>query len=243
MIEITPEELINILKDNLDYILELSILQEPQLCKKPVHKFERAFIDDENFCLIYYEADDPEIIFAAYNSNIFEKILREYNICKTIFYGENGNGEFHESYYYKSELCSPTERQNMNIRLLNINDKNLADPQNGDDYLNIIFEDFIKNKIWNDCGIIGIFDELNNFTGYLAYYELAENIRDVSYTYIKREFRKSGYAKKLLNYFKNKNIQENKISYYSYAVDEASANLAKSCGFTSCAQRYEQEIT
>ena len=110
-----------------------------------------------------------------------------------------------------------------------------------DDYFHVIFNDFIKDKIWRDCGIFYAFDERHNFAGYLAYYELAENIRDVSYIYVKQEYRNSGYAKTLLNYFKNKNIQENKISYYSYAADEASANLAKSCGFLACAGRYELE--
>ena len=109
-------------------------------------------------------------------------------------------------------------------------------------YLNNLFKDFIENKIYRDCGIIGAFDENNHFAGYLAYYGLAENIMDVSYIYIKEEFRRSGYAKKLLSYFKNKNIQENKISYYSYAAGEASANLAESCGFIKCARRYEREI-
>jgi len=69
--------------------------------------------------------------------------------------------------------------------------------------------------------------------------EIAGNIRDVSYIYIKKEYRKLGYAKKLLKYFANKNIEGNKISYYSYAADEISEKLVKSCGFTPCAKRFE----
>jgi predicted GNAT family acetyltransferase len=234
MKEAQPEELINIFINNLDYVLELSVLQEPQLCVKPVHKFERAFTDGEAFCMIYSEADDPENIFASYNSRYFEKIFGEYNISKTIFHDENGDCE---SFYYNKKNLENIKY--INIRLLAAEDKKLTESKEYD-YLNIIFIDFIKSKIWKDCGIIGAFDEYNNFTGYLAYYELAENIRDVSYIYIKKEFRKSGRAKDLLNYFKNKNIQENKISYYSYAADEASAKLAESCGFLPCAKRFEK---
>ena len=243
MTEITREQLINILKDNLDYVLELSILKEPELCSKPVHKFGRAFADGKDFCLIYSEADDPEVIFASYNSGSsrkLEKILLEHKISRIINHGGNDGGESCESYYYNS-------RDNIgctfkNIRLLTPDDKNLAEPESSHDYINIIFEDFIIDKIWHDCGIIGIFDDLNNFAGYLAYYQIAENIRDVSYIYIKSRFRSLGYAKKLLNYFKHKNISENNVSYYSCAADKASANLAESCGFISCAKRYEREI-
>jgi predicted GNAT family acetyltransferase len=107
-------------------------------------------------------------------------------------------------------------------------------------YLNIIFHDFIVNKIYYDCGIIGAHDKNNNFIGYIAYYEIAENIRDVSYIYIGEEYRGRGYGKDLLNFFVNKNIIENKISYYSYAADEVSEKLVKSCGFISCAKRFEK---
>jgi predicted GNAT family acetyltransferase len=199
-----------------------------------VHKFERAFADGWSFCLIYSEADDPEMIFAAYNSSDFENILQEYKVCKTIFHAEDGNGEYCESYYYNGGQGSPLGAGHIIGFTLPAHDV-------GDEYLDIIYKDFIEDKIWHDCGIIYVFDERYNLAGYLAYYELAENIRDVSYIYVKKEFRNSGYAKTLLNYFKNKNIQENKISYYSYAADEASANLAKSCGFLACARRYERE--
>ena len=241
MTEITREQLINIIKNNLDYVLELSILQEPQLCRKPVHKFERAFAHGDNFCLVYAEADDPETIFVSHNLNNPAEINKIINGCKIgriITHGANGGGELSESYYYNA-YC---DNSCGNIRLLGSRDKNLAKPENSHDYIKIIFDDFIINKFWHDCGITGIFDDLDNFAGYLAYYQIAENIRDVSYVYINSKYRGLGYAKKLLNYFKHINFQDNKISYYSYAADKASANLAESCGFISCARRYEQNI-
>lgn len=239
MREAQPEELINIFKNNLNYVLELSVLQEPILCVKPVYQFEHALIDGEKFCIIYSEADDPETIFISYNSTKFKKIISGYNVCKIIFHGENGDGELCESFYCMNKN---TVRSYDNFRLLTAKDKKFTELHSQDDSLNILFKDFIEDKIWRDCGIIGAFDIYNHFTGYLAYYELAENIRDISYIYIKKDFRRLGYAKELLNYFKNMNIQNNKISYYSYATDEVSANLAKSCGFLPCAKRYELEI-
>jgi len=216
-------------------------LQEPRLCVKPVYKFQRAFIcgkSNPEFCLIYSEADDPETIFASVNSknpNRFDKILSGYNICKLIIHSDNGaykTGEFYESFYY----------DDITFRLLTSIDENLIVSDGKDDYLKTIYRDFIKYKLWYDCGIIGAFDKNNNFVGYLAYYEIAENIRDVSYIYIKSEHRKLGCAKKLLEYFKNKNASENKISYYSYADGEISEKLAKSCGFLPCAERTEADI-
>ena len=291
MREAKAEELIELLKDNLDYVLELGILQEPKLCKKPIYKFERTFVCGDEFCLVYSEADDPETVFASYNSHKFEQIIDEYGSAQIVFHGEPcEGGELCESYYFifKNEkickMANPTtasavplpfqgrqgnctqaspnrgggplavvgskniiatkynredfdHTENTNCRLLGPKDKKLA--QAGGEYLNIIYENFIEKKVWADCGIIGAFDGTGNFAGYLAYYELAENIRDVSYIYTRSEFRGLGYAKQLLNCFKHKNIFENKVSYYSYAVDEASANLAKSCGFLPCAKRYE----
>ena len=245
MREISAEELNDILNKSIhkfDYVLELGVLQEPKLCVKPVYQFERAFVIDEmEFCLIYSEADDPEEIYISSNSSNlkkFKNILREYKNNKFIFHGQNGDGELFESYYYDNENIESVEY--FNIRLLSPEDKQLVKSQGKDDYLNVIFKDFIKNKIWSDCGIIGAFNENNHFTGYLAYYEIAENIRDVSYIYIKKEYRRLGYAKKLLNYFANKNIEENKISYYSYTADEISEKLVKSCGFKPCAKRFER---
>ena len=221
-------------------------MQEPRLCIKPVYKFERAFICDEKnpeFCLIYSEADDPEEIFVSVNANNlnkFDEILSEYKIYKLIYHGENGKGELCESFYYDGKEIENIKY--LNFKLLTLEDKNLAESKSKDDYLNVIFEDFIENKLWHDCGIIGVFDENNNFAGYLAYYEIAKNIRDVSYIYVKSQYRGLGYAKKLLKYFKNKNRAENKISYYSYADGEISAKLIKSCGFLPCAKRMEAEI-
>ena len=248
------------LKHNLDFVLELGVLQEPRLCVKPVYKFIKAFAADENipeFCLIYSEADDPDEIFVSVNSRKFEKILREYKNREIVFHGENGAGGLRESFYYNRQ-CRETAGPGIRacarsqiltrraieaapyVRLLTLEDKRLAEFQDNDNYLNIIFDDFTVRKIYHDCGIIGAFDENNNFTGYLAYYEIAENIRDVSYIYISEEYRGRGFGKKLLNFFVNKNTEENKISYYSYATGEASEKLAKSCGFLSCAKRYEE---
>jgi len=248
MKQLSAEELEEILNNSmrkLDFVLELAVLQEPRLSVKPVYKFGRAFAEDETipeFCLIYSEADDPDMISVSLNSKKFEKILREYKFCKIIFYGDNNInniGELRESYYYDRKDTEIIKFPN--CRLLTPGDKHLAVTCGKDDYLNVIFENFIEKKLWPDCGIIGAFDEINDFAGYLAYYEIAENIRDVSYIYVKREYRGIGYAKKLLKYFKNKNIEENKISYYSYAENNISKTLAQSCGFTPCARRYEIE--
>ena len=239
MTEITLEQLINIINNNLDYVLELGILQEPQLCRKPVHKFERAFVHRESFCMIYSEADDPEIIYLSHNlNNNPAELIREHKISRIISHANKiSGGELFESYY---NSCDGSSYEN--IRLLDSSDINSAVPEDSSDYIKIIFDDFIINKIWHDCGITGIFDNQDNFAGYLAYYKITENIRDISYIYIKSSFRGLGYAKKLLEYFKHINFQDNKISYYSYAADKASANLAESCGFIPCAKRYEQNI-
>ena len=243
MKKILSGELAEILKGNIDFVLELSVLQEPKFCVKPVYKFMEAFVCDINipeFCLIYCEADDPEEIHASLNSTKFEKFLRGCKTNKTIYHGENGKGELCESYYH--DCRDDRSPRAANCRLLTPDDKYLRGLYNEeDDYFNIIYNDFIENKIYHDCGIIAAFDENNMFTGYLAYYEIAENIRDVSYIYVEKKFRGRGYGKSLLNYFVNKNITENKISYYSYADGEISENLAKSCGFLPCAKRYEYE--
>lgn len=250
MKQVSAEELEEILNNSiykLDYVLELGVLQEPKLCIKPVYKFKRAYVADETipeFCMIYSEADDPGTIAISYNSNKFADILAEYKnkVCEIIFHGENGEGELCESFYYNGKDIENI--QYSDLRLLTLEDKQLAetcDEDEKDDYFNSIFEDYIENIIfWSqDCGIIGAFDKNNNFAGYLAYSEIAENIRDVSYIYVKRDYRRMGYAKKLLQYFKNKNIQENKISYYSYAENDISRVLAESCGFKLCAVRYD----
>ena len=223
MREVTAEELAGILKNNFDFVLELGILQEPKLCAKPVYKFIKAYAGDESipeFCLIYSEADDPEEIYVSGNY----EILRE-------------------SFYYDGKTKKHINSE-LNFKLLtkaDMNLKNIFDKAD-DSYLNKIFGDFIENKIYYDCGIIGAYDKYNNFTGYLAYYEIAENIRDVSYIYVGEQYRGRGYGKDLLNFFVNKNIDENKISYYSYAENDISKSLVKSCGFLPCAKRGELSI-
>jgi len=238
MREITAGELAGLLNKNYDFVLESYVLNEDKLCVKPVYKFERAFIVNENeFCLIYSEADDPEEIYVFVNSRKFEDILCEYKNCKIIFHDKNGEVE---SFYYDKKIKKSMSSE-LDFKLLTQSDKNLCGlfDTDGDCYLNKIFHDFNENKIYSDCGIIGAYDK-NNFAGYLAYYEIAENIRDVSHIYVGEEYRDRGYGKDLLNCFVNKNIEENKISYYSYAADEISGKLVKSCGFTPCAKRYEE---
>jgi len=241
MREISAEKLAEILYKNPDFVLESYVLTENKLCVKPVYKFIKAFVFNNNkFCMIYCEADGPEEIFISYNSKKFNKILREYKNCKIIFHGQNGDFELTESFYYDKKIKKYID-SDLNFRLLTQADKILCElfDKNGDCYLNKIFYDFIENKIYFDCGIIGAFDKNNNFIGYIAYYEIAENIRDVSYIYVGEKERGKKYGRDLLNFFVNKNIDENKISYYSYAADEISEKLAKSCGFFSCAKRFE----
>jgi len=265
MKKVSAHELAGILNGKLDFVLALYVLTEDKLCVKPVYKFADAFvcdlnIDDPEFCLIYCEADDPEEIFISYNSRKFNKILCEYNIRNTIFYGESGEGEYRESYYYDGRQNTRRLQEEFPIphwhssllkrgRMERIKPRPSFGKEGGsaepgvfsdDDYFNILYHDFIKKKIYRDCGIIAAYDKHNNFAGYLAYYAIAENIRDVSYIYVGEKFRGLGYGKDLLNFFVNKNINENKISYYSYADGEISENLAKSCGFTPCAERYEK---
>jgi len=239
-------ELAVILNNNFDYVLELYVLNENKICVKPVYKFIKAYagdLDIHEFCLVYSEADDSEEIFISTNSRKFEKILQEYKNYKIIFHGEDIEGELFESFYYDKKIKKHINSE-LDFKLLTLDDKNLKNSfdEDEDSYLNIIFDDFIQNKIYRDCGIIGAYDKNNNFTGYLAYYEIVENIRDVSYIYIGEEYRSRGYGKDLLNFFANKNIDDNKISYYSYADGEVSESLAKSCGFMPCAKRYENMI-
>ena len=246
MKKISADELAVILKDKIDFVLELGILQESKLCFKPVYRFLEAFAGDLNipeFCLVYSEADDPEEIFIAVNSKIFDEIFKKYDTGTIIFYGE-GEHELCESFYYDKKIKKYIDTD-LNFKLLTKDDKNLKNLFNkdADFYLKKIFCDFVENKLYYDCGIIGAHDKHNNFTGYLAYYEIAENIRDISYIYIGEKFRGLGYGRDLLNFFVNKNTEENKISYYSCAENDISKNLAKSCGFIACAKRKELKET
>jgi len=229
-------------------------LQEPKLCRKPVYRFERAFVADKNipeFCLIYSEADDPEEIFISVNpgnTNKFKKILNKYKNYKIIYHGENDKGELCESFYYdcRGAHCASAKiaqiPRTTNGRPYKLEDEPFLKAYGEDDYFHSLYKNFIEDKIYHDCGIIGTFDENEKFAGYLAYYEIAENIRDVSYIYVGEQYRGRGYGKDLLNFFVNKNIEENKISYYSCAENDISIKLAKSCGFLSCAKRWELNI-
>lgn len=223
-------------------------MQESKICVKPVYKFIDAYAANENipeFCLIYSEADDPEEMFISVNSenpDKFDEVLRKYKKYNFIFHGENGKGELCESFYFDGKTKKHIETE-LNLRLLTFDDKKFAETYDEEDgFLNGIFKDHIENKYWSDCGIIGAYDKHNNFTGYLAYYEIAENIRDVAYIYVGEKYRGKGCGKDLLNFFANKNTEENKISYYSYADGEISEKLVKSCGFLPCAKRTEVNI-
>jgi len=253
--EIQRDKLADILNNKLDFVLESYILNEHKICVKPVYKFKEAYICDINipeFCLVYSEADDEEEIFVSVNytcshfENFCKEITKKYKNANIIFHGEKNNpesedsGEFSESFYFDGKTKKHTD-SNLCFKLLTLNDGNLKNSfePDPDCYLNTLFNDFIESKIYHDCGIIGLYDEKNNFAGYLAYYEITENIRDISYLYIGDKYRGLGYGKNLLNFFVNKNIDENKISYYSYTADDVSIKLALSGGFMGCAKRYE----
>lgn len=243
MKKISKKELAEILKGRLDFVLELYVLTEDKLCAKPVYKFSGAFVCDTDipeFCLIYTEANDPDEIFASVSSEKFKDVLNKYKLCACTFHCNCGQeGEPCESFYHPGIIRKNPD----NCRLLGRGDKNLCGVyDNKDGYFSVIFHDFIEKKIYNDCGIIAAYDKYNAFTGYLAYYEIAENIRDVSYICVGEEYRGRGYGKTLLNFFINKNTKEKKVSYYSAAKNDISKNLALSLGFAPCAKRTEVTI-
>ena len=254
MKRISRRALAQILNGNPDFVLELYVLTEPKLCFKPVYKFIGASAGDEafpEFCLIYCEADDPEEITASVNlknpdKNININFLPGREIRKIISHGGYNspeNGEFCVSYYHNGKNYSPLREFSSarpEIRPLAPADENLSGILTSEDfYFDALFRDFIKQKIYRDCGIFAAFDSHGEFTGYLAYYGIAENIRDVSYIYVAEKHRGKHHGKALLEYFAAKNAAENKISYYSYADGAVSRNLAESCGFLPCARRLE----
>ena len=152
------------------------------------------------------------------------------------------------SFYFDSGIninIKPDADENFKIRMLDEYDEYFCsafESENGDDYLSAIFDYSIRNPKYDDCGIIGCFGIGEELLGYLAYYGLDETMRDISYVCVSEVCRNSGYGKALLNFFKNKNIDDGKISYYSYPENEYSEKLAKSCGFLPCSYRYECEI-
>ena len=242
MKKISSAGLAKILSGRIDFVLERYVLTEKELCVKPVYKFIEAEVRDQTipeFCLIYAEADDKEEIYASVNSDKFDGILRKYKIRSFTFHGGRGAGEPCESFYFGGKSAGISSE---NCKLLTGADKNIEKSCKEDDYLSVIFHDFIEKKIYRDCGIVAVYDKYNAFAGYLAYYEIAENIRDVSYIYVKENCRGKGYGKALLSFFIDKNIKEKKISYYSRAENEISKNLALSLGFMPCAKRTEESV-
>ena len=247
--EVSADELAGMLKDELDFVLELYVLTESKLCTRPVYKFMKAYTeseDDFEFCMVYREIDDPGEIYISVNSKnpeTFENITRRYRPCAIVFYGECGSGELRQSFYRRGGPGKKHTASNTDFTLLSPRDKNLQKSfeAEADCYLNTIFCDFAEKPIYNDCGIIGAYDKDRNFVGYLAYYEIAKNIRDVSYIYVGEAYRGRGYGRALLNFFADKNADENKISYYSFADGEISKHLVLSCGFLPCALRREYE--
>ena len=180
-----------------------------------------------------------------HNENIRNLLIQNY---KGI---EITESEFCESFYLDCSqnfmgcgLPCPTSTINSNIRLLTASDENLCSCfiNENDDYFPEIFDYMLKDPVYDDCGIIGEFDGDVNFAGYIAYYGIGEKIRDVSYIYVGEKYRGKNYGRDLLNFFIYKNIQENKISYYSYADGEISKQIVKSHKFESCAKRYETTI-
>ena len=246
-------ELAGILNNNLDFVLEQYVLNEYKICIKPLYKFETAYIATINpneFILIYCEADDPEETFISINSespefeNFCKYIITDYPYKNFIFHGEKNKfsefpGEYKESFYFNEKIKKQTDLT-LDFKLLTQGDNELTQSFNSDEnsYFSALFGDFVQRKIYYDCGIIGAFNQ-NEFIGYCAYYEITKNIRDISYIYIDEKFRGIGCGKELLNFYINKNIEDNKISYYSYAENEISGQLVKSCGFSACAKRYE----
>ncbi|MCL2775655.1 MAG: GNAT family N-acetyltransferase [Oscillospiraceae bacterium] len=176
------------------------------------------------------------------NDNIKNLLLKNY---KDI---EIEESDFCESFYFSdceaTGFPCPARNLNANIRSLTASDGNLDECfiDENNDYLPEIFDYMIRDPVYDDCGIIGEFDEDNNFIGYIAYYGIGEKIRDVSYIYVGEKYRGKNYGTDLLNFFEHKNIRENKISYYSYADGEISKHLIKSSGFSPCAGRYEINI-
>lgn len=153
-------------------------------------------------------------------------------------------GELIHSFYYDADIYAEVPEE-LTMRMLGANDKNLCgifeedEEEDADDYFATVFGYTIDCPKYKDCGIIGAFDADGKIVGYLSYYGLDVAMRDVSYIYVGKNYRRRGYGRALLNFFKNKNIDERKISYYSYPENRYSERLAEECGFLPCAYRYE----
>jgi len=234
---------------------------EPDSNKKS-SEFMAIFVDSFDY------AGETHISANAVGDNFIDdcadKIYREINSCgeqeiKLTLHGSDevkcliaqkyNNIKFSDRGTLHSFYCDSNKKivmpENIKIRMLDEYDEFFCDAfkdDNEDDYLPVIFDYSITNPKYDDCGIIGCFGIGGELLGYLAYYGLDEKIRDISYIYISELCRNNGYGKALLNFFRNKNIDDEKISYYSYPENEYSKKLVKSCGFLPCSHRYEYEI-
>lgn len=272
MQNVSKEKLIQILKNSMDFVLELDIICESS--KKPVYKFNRAFIENgedsktPEFCLIYSESEDNDEIYISVNSvsdcfvikcaeKIYDLLIKRKSLNLILHENKNiinlltesykniefGDIDLCESFYFDGKNKYKKSNKDLRFRFLSVSDENLCGCfENDENYLAEIFEYTVKETVYYDCGIIGCFDGFNNFCGYVSYYGIGENIRDISYIYVDEKYRKKGCGKELLKFLSNKNAEENKITYYSYAENEISRSLVESCGFLSCAKRYETVI-
>ena len=242
--KVSAEKLAEMLKGELDFVLERYVLTESRLCARPVYRFMEAHAKEAGFCMVYCEADDPEEIYVSVNSEApdeFEDMIRRHRPCEITRHGEGGIGELRQSFYRRGPGKAQTD-SGANLALLSPGDEKLIKSFEGEPecYLEALFRDFAEDRIYGDCHIIGARGKEGDLMGYLAYYGIAENIRDVSYVYVGENHRGKGCGKALLNFFADKNANENKISYYSFADGEISESLAKSCGFACCALRRVQ---
>jgi len=246
MEKVSAEKLAGMLEGRLDYVLELYVLTESRLCSRPMYEFVEAYLavgDEPGFCLVYRGINDPEEVYISIDSDDpegFGGILRKYRPCSITTHGDHGKGERERSFYHVGR----GKGQNGRFFLLVPGDKSLRNAFEGeaDCYLDTLFCDFVEEKIYGDCGIIGICGGGGGLCGYLAYCQIAEGIRDVSYLYVGEKHRGKGFGKALLDYFVCKNADEGKISYYSFADGEASERLARSRGFLPCALRRVQNF-
>lgn len=197
---------------------------------------------------IYQEISDrreQEVKLVLHGSDkikhLIEKKHKEIKFLDFFDFTDNGASN---SYYFDSNIKADIP-EDLKIRMLDEYDEFFCETftsDTEDDYLSAIFDYSIRNPKYADCGIIGCFGIGEELLGYLAYYGLDETIRDISYIYISEICRNNGYGKALLNFFKNKNIDDNKISYFSYPENEYSEKLAKSCEFLPCSHRYEFDL-
>lgn len=147
-----------------------------------------------------------------------------------------------ESYMFTGNMPMPAILQGFSIRALTPDDAGLTDSfDDDDDYLAQLFPYSVAEPVYADCGVHGLFLG-GRFIGYIGYYGLCGDWRDISFVYTAKDCRGKGCGKLLLEYFTAQNCLESKRSYYSYTDGEASGRLVKSCSYRPCAQRHEYMI-